>query len=72
VAFTRYEKFNTQQQMPVGYTALPQFDRSAWVTGLTYRPTPDVAVKFDYIVNRNASAVVRAVNGMNLGIGWWF
>ncbi|MCU1330983.1 MAG: hypothetical protein JWN34_6353 [Bryobacterales bacterium] len=72
VAFTRYERFNTQQQMPVGYTALPQFDRSAWVTGLTYRPTPDVAVKFDYIVNRNASAVVRAVNGMNLGIGWWF
>jgi hypothetical protein len=72
IAFTRYEKFNTQHRMPDGFTALPQFDRSAYVTGLTYKPTPDVAVKFDYIFNRNASAVVRAINGMNLGIGWWF
>ena len=72
IAFGRYEKYNTQQKMPSGYTALPQFDRSSWVTGLTYKPHPDVAVKFDYIFNRNASAVVRAINGMNLGIGWWF
>lgn len=72
IAFTRYEKFNTQQRMPAGYTALPQFDRSAWVTGLTYKPIADVAIKFDYVFNSNASAVFRAVNGMNLGIGWWF
>ena len=72
IAFGRYEKYNTQQKMPSGYTALSQFDRSSWVTGLTYKPHPDIAVKFDYIFNRNASAVVRAINGMNLGIGWWF
>lgn len=72
IAFTRYESYNTQRRMEAGFTALPQFDRSSWVTGITFKPTPDVALKFDYNFNRNRSAVVRAVDGINLGIGWWF
>ncbi|MEO8658252.1 MAG: hypothetical protein ABI693_07265 [Bryobacteraceae bacterium] len=72
ILFARYEKYNTQHRMPDGYTPLPQFDRSSWVTGLTYKPNADVALKFDYVFNRNASTVVRAINGINLGIGWWF
>ena len=58
--------------MPEGYLPLLQFNRSSWISGLTYKPVPDVAIKFDYVVNRNASQVVRAINGINLGIGWWF
>lgn len=72
IAFTRYERYNTQRRMEAGFTALPQFDRSSWVTGITFKPTPDVALKFDYNFNRNRSVVVRAVDGINLGIGWWF
>lgn len=72
VAFTRYERYNTQQQMPAGYLPLLQFNRSSWVTGLTYKPVPDVAVKFDYVFNRNRSSIVNPLNGINLGIGWWF
>jgi hypothetical protein len=72
IFFTRYEKFNTQHRMPEGYSPLPQFDRSAWVVGATYKPNADVALKFDYIFNRNASSVVRPVNSLNAGIGWWF
>jgi hypothetical protein len=72
ILFTRYEKYNTQHRMPDGYAPLPQFNRSSWVTGVTYKPNADVAIKFDYVFNRNASAVVRAINGINLGIGWWF
>lgn len=72
VAFARYERYNTQQVMPAGYLPLQQFNRSTWVTGITFKPTPDVAVKFDYNFNNNESAVVRAVNGINLGLGWWF
>jgi hypothetical protein len=72
ILFTRYEKFNTQHRMPAGFTALPQFDRSAWVVGATYKPNADVALKFDYIFNRNASSVVRARDAFNMGIGWWF
>jgi len=72
ILFTRYERFNTQQEMPAGYLPLAQFDRSAWVTGVTLKPNADVAIKFDYVFNRNASAVVRALDGINLGVGWWF
>lgn len=72
IAFTRYERYNTQQSMPEGYVPLRQFNRSSWITGLTYKPVPDVAIKFDYVVNRNGSTVVRPLNGLNLGIGWWF
>ena len=72
IAFARYERYNTQHRLEAGYTPLPQFDRSSWVTGITFKPTPDVALKFDYNFNRNRSAVVRAVDGIHLGIGWWF
>lgn len=72
IAFSRFERYNTQQKMPGGYLPLAQLNRSSWVTGLTYKPVPDVAVKFDYVFNRNQSAVVHALNGLNLGIGWWF
>jgi len=72
IAFGRYERYNTQQTMPDGYLPLAQFNRSSWVTGLTYKPIPDVAIKFDYAFNRNASQVVNAINAVNLGIGWWF
>jgi hypothetical protein len=72
VLFTRYENFDTQNRMPRGYVPLKQFDRSAWVVGAAYFPEPDVALKFDYTFLRNASSVVRAVNSVNFGIGWWF
>ncbi len=72
ILFTRYERFNTQHKMPDGFAPLPQFDRSAWVAGVTFKPNADVAVKFDYIVNRNRSTVVPAINTFNLGLGWWF
>jgi hypothetical protein len=58
--------------MPAGYAPLKQFDRHAWVTGVTFRPVPDVAFKFDYVFHGNASTVVRPVDSVNLGIGWWF
>jgi hypothetical protein len=72
VVFGRYEKYNTQHRMPAGYVAIAQFNRSSWIGGVTYKPVPDVAFKFDYVWNRNASTVIRPLNGLNLGIGWWF
>lgn len=72
ILFGRYERYNTQHRMAQGFVPLPQFNRSSWVTGVTYKPHADVAVKFDYVFNRNRSAVVRPVDGINFGIGWWF
>lgn len=72
ILFTRYEKYNTQHRMPEGYLPLPQFDRSAWFVGATFKPVPDVALKFDYVFHRSASGVFHPPDGINLGVGWWF
>jgi hypothetical protein len=72
IVFTRYEKYNTQHRMASGFQPLPQFDRSSVIAGLTFKPNADVAIKFDYVFNRNANSVVRPVNALNLGLGWWF
>ena len=70
--FLRYENFDTQYRMPTGYQPLKEFDRDAWVVGMTYFPDPDVAVKVDYTFLRNQSSVIKAPNSLNIGLGWWF
>jgi hypothetical protein len=72
VAFLRYENFDTQYRMPEGFLPLKQFDRSAWVVGATYYPEPDVAVKVDYVLQRNQSSLIKSPNSVNIGLGWWF
>jgi hypothetical protein len=72
VAFLRYENFDTQFRMPAGFVPLKEFDRDAWVVGLTYFPDPDVAVKLDYIVQRNSGDLFRGPKSVNAGLGWWF
>ena len=72
VAFVRYENFDTQFRMPEGFLPLKEFDRDAWIAGLTYYPDPDVAVKLDYVWQRNQSGVIKAPNSFNVGLGWWF
>lgn len=72
VAFVRYENFDTQFRMPSGYLPLKEFDREAWVAGLTYFPDPDVAVKIDFVHTNNESGFVRLPRTLNVGLGWWF
>jgi hypothetical protein len=72
VAFSRYENFDTQSKMAAGYLPLKQFDRDALVSGFTFFPEPDVALKLDYSILRNRSSFIKARNSLNLGIGWWF
>jgi Phosphate-selective porin O and P len=71
-AFVRYESVDTQYRMPAGYVPLEEFDRDVWVVGATYWPDPDIAIKVDYVHQRNKSAVVSAPSSFNLGLGWWF
>jgi hypothetical protein len=72
VGFVRYENFDTQHRMPSGFLALKEFDRDALVFGLTYYPDPDIAVKVDYVRQRNQSVGIRAPRSVNVGLGWWF
>lgn len=70
--FARYEIFDTQHKMPDGFLPLEHLRRSAFTTGVTYFPDPDVAFKFDFIQERNQSSVVNAPWRINAGVGWWF
>ena len=72
VGFVRYENFDTQHRMPPGFLPLKEFDRDAWVTGVSYYPDPDIAVKVDYVWQRNQSTLVTAPRSLNIGLGWWF
>lgn len=72
VGFLRYESFDTQFRMPAGFLPLKELDRSAWIAGATYYPDPDVAVKIDYVWQRNQSTVIKAPRSFNIGLGWWF
>lgn len=70
--FVRYENVDTQFRMPAGYLPLPEFDREAWVVGATYWPEPDIAIKVDFVRQRNRSAIAPAPHSFNVGLGWWF
>jgi len=72
VAFGRYEVYDTQNKMPDGFLPLQHLQRSAFTTGLTYYPDPDVAFKMDFIQERNKSDIVNAPWRVNFGVGWWF
>jgi hypothetical protein len=58
--------------MPDGYVPLEEFDRDIVVVGGTYWPDPDIAIKVDYVHQRNRSAVIDAPSSFNVGLGWWF
>ena len=73
VAFVRYENFDTQFRMPAGFLPLKQFDRDAWVVGVTYYPDPDIAREGRITSGmRNQSGVRQPPNSLNVGLGWWF
>jgi len=72
VAFMRYENFDTQFRMPEGFEPLKEFDRDAWVIGITHFPDPDIAVKADYTYLRNQSGLFPNRHLVNIGLGWWF
>ena len=66
--FARYEKFNTQARLPVGFTADPANRDRVFTTGVSLKPIDDVVLKFDYqrfIEN-------RANDRINVGIGYQF
>ena len=69
--FTRYESVDTQFRMPEGFVPLEEFDRDAWVFGMTLWPDPDIAIKADYTILRNRSPFA-APNVFSAGLGWWF
>lgn len=64
--FFRYERFDTQDRVPLGFAADPSKDQVVRTWGLGFKPHPEVILKLDY---RNFS---RGADELNLGFGWVF
>jgi hypothetical protein len=70
VPFVRWERFDTQDEVPAGFAADPENDVRLWTLGLQFRPIPQVVVKLDYQDRRNAART--GVDQWNMALGWLF
>jgi len=68
--FVRFERLDTQADVPVGF--IPNRSRDIIVInlGLSYKPIPNVVIKLDY---RNLDAQVGQIaDEFNIGLGFIF
>lgn len=68
--FIQYEKLNTQDKAPDGFSTNPANQQSNLTLGLTFKPIPQLAIKLDYINRDNKAG--NAVDQFNAGIGYLF
>ncbi len=68
--FLRYEKYDTQAEVPVGYERNPENDASVLTVGLGFKPIEQLIVKVDWQRRRNAART--GVNQWNVALGYIF
>ena len=68
--FARYEKYDTQAEVPVGFERNPSNDRSLWTLGFDLKPHPSVVIKLDYQNFNNRANT--GVNQWNIVLGYMF
>jgi hypothetical protein len=66
--FVRYEQYNTQAKMPVGFAADSANADRVTTVGLSFKPHPQVVLKADYQKYRDNTLNDR----FNLGLGYMF
>jgi hypothetical protein len=69
--FFRYELFDTQDNVPKGFTRVPGNDVQLYTVGLDYKPHPQVVLKMEYR-NFNAGGGRPRADELNLGAGFVF
>jgi len=70
IPYIIYERYNTQEEVPSGYTADPANDRTTTTFGISYKPHPLVALKGDYQDRENEAGT--AVDQFNMAITFMF
>ncbi len=68
--FLRYERYDTQWQVPTGWTKNPSNSRVEYTFGLTYKPMSQVAIKVDHQILKDQG--LTGIGQTNLGIGYIF
>lgn len=68
--FVRFEYFNTQDNVPAGFSRNGNAEQRLWTSGLSYKPHPNVVLKVDY--RRFSTVKGQRPHEVNFGIGLAF
>ncbi|MFN0118169.1 MAG: hypothetical protein ACKVQC_07780 [Elusimicrobiota bacterium] len=69
-SFFRYERTDTQQKVPSGFSKNPANSQTIFTYGLSYKPHPNTVLKFDFQDIDNQ--VGTGIDQFNAGIGYLF
>jgi hypothetical protein len=70
IPYVRWEKLNTQDEVPAGFSVDPANDRRIVSLGTTWKPIPNVAVKADYQIREDEADT--GVNQLNAVVSYLF
>ena len=70
IPYLRYERLNTQDQVPAGFAADPATERTITTLGIAWKPLPNIALKADYQIQNNQART--GVNQLNAALGYLF
>ena len=72
VPFVRYERFNTQEDVPAGFVPDETRNRTVVTAGLNFFPHPNVVFKVDYRQFDSKGGELPELNDLNIGVGFAF
>ncbi len=70
IPFVRYERYDTQAEVPAGYSRDPANDVTVLTIGAVFKPIEPIAIKIDWQQRRNAART--GVDQWNVGLGYLF
>jgi hypothetical protein len=70
IPYARYEQYDTQAQVPVGYERNPENDITELTLGTAFQPIPQLILKADWQQRHNAAST--GVNVWNVSLGYVF
>jgi len=70
IPFVRYERWNSQDEVPAGFAADPANDKTLTTVGLSWKVIPNVVVKADW--NGYENEARTGVDQFNVGLGFLF
>ncbi len=70
VPYARFERLNTQDEVPTGFVADPSTDRSILSLGVAWKPIVQVVLKADYQIHSNDADT--GVDQLNVALGYLF
>lgn len=68
--YVRFEKLNTQDDVPAGFAADPANDREILTFGAAWKPIPNIVVKADYALQSNEADT--GVDQLSVALGYLF